>query len=275
MANSDHAPQMVYAEHAPCPQVADAIADYWSFFSSPEKTAEDIIAPPDGCIALVWVLGEHKRYLVGPYRHSRRMPVWPGQRLFGLRFWPGAATALLAIVPPVWRDKAALTNAFPGFARLDPLTRSLDRCRTPEEAVQVADEQLSALLAGAARPNRTVMDTTARIVASRAKIKVSELAALAGISVRQLHRRYYAAAGLSPQEFIRIWRWRNVAAHMAESGANDWATLAAEYGLSDQSHLVREYRQVSGLTPGDYARLIARIDWSGIGLTERRVPGHP
>ena len=30
----------------------------------------------------------------------------------------------------------------------------------------------------------------------------------------------------------------------------DWATLAAELGYADQSHLIREVKQFTGLTPG-------------------------
>ena len=34
-----------------------------------------------------------------------------------------------------------------------------------------------------------------------------------------------------------------------------WANLALSAGFSDQAHLVREFRALSGLTPGQYRRL--------------------
>jgi AraC-like DNA-binding protein len=34
----------------------------------------------------------------------------------------------------------------------------------------------------------------------------------------------------------------------------DWAGLAAEWGYSDQAHLIREFHAMAGVTPADYAR---------------------
>jgi AraC-like DNA-binding protein len=37
----------------------------------------------------------------------------------------------------------------------------------------------------------------------------------------------------------------------------DWADLAADWGYADQAHLIREFRAMAGVTPGDYVQDVA------------------
>lgn len=263
---------MTYAEYEPAAEVGRLIAGYWTF--AIDAGAGDIGplgAPPDGCVALTWRLGAGEIYLTGAHTQWRRILARSGDRMFGVRFWPGAAAALLPISPADYREQVVPANDLPGFRRFAALTRALDRCGDDVEAVRVADRHLAMLIEGAPQPDEAIMRTLARIVRACGNCTVAELARSEGLSPRQLRRRFLASAGLPPKDFARIWRWRCAAVGMSGLEDTDWTALAAEYGYADQPHMVREFRHAIGLTPKNYLRLIARVDYSRLKLT-RRAP---
>jgi len=57
---------------------------------------------------------------------------------------------------------------------------------------------------------------------------------------------------LTPKLYSRINRLRSVVERVARGGEVAWADLASEYGYYDQSHLTRDFREFSGVTPGEY-----------------------
>jgi transcriptional regulator GlxA family with amidase domain len=73
-----------------------------------------------------------------------------------------------------------------------------------------------------------------------------------GLSERAFERRFLAQVGLTPVRYRRLARFRSALRLYAE-GLHDWATLAATTGFSDQSHLVRDWRAFTGLTPTQWA----------------------
>lgn len=84
-----------------------------------------------------------------------------------------------------------------------------------------------------------------------------QAAALAGVSLRTLQRRFRDYVGPSPKWVVQRYRLLDVveAAHTATEV--DWAELAAELGYSDQSHLIRHFRTLVGRPPASYARATA------------------
>jgi len=74
-----------------------------------------------------------------------------------------------------------------------------------------------------------------------------------GLLARTFTRRFEARTGLTPKRFARIRRLqRVVSAAGAVPGQADWARLAAEHGYCDQSHLIDDFRDIAGITPGAY-----------------------
>lgn len=91
-----------------------------------------------------------------------------------------------------------------------------------------------------------------RIVASRGRIRVDELAADTGWSRRRLWSRFGSQIGLSPKAAARLVRFDH-AAHQLAAGLGA-SRVAAESGYADQSHLNRDVRSFTGTTPAALAR---------------------
>jgi AraC-like DNA-binding protein len=81
---------------------------------------------------------------------------------------------------------------------------------------------------------------------------VAKVADRVGWTERTLERRFCEQAGLSPKRFARLRRLQRLLARLPADGEVDWARAAFESGYFDQSHLINEFRALTGLTPGAY-----------------------
>lgn len=81
-------------------------------------------------------------------------------------------------------------------------------------------------------------------------VTIAEVANQAGISRQHLRRIFCEGTGLSPKLFCRLARFRAALAFAAEGQRRNGAGIAAELGYVDQSHMIAEFREFSGLTPG-------------------------
>lgn len=99
------------------------------------------------------------------------------------------------------------------------------------------------------------------------QIRVAELAAELGCSRRYLLTRFRAQVGLPPKAVARLLRFADVRDRI-ERDPGAWADIAFAAGYADQSHLVREFRQLAGTTPTDFvARLMPGGGLVGDGCT--------
>lgn len=86
-----------------------------------------------------------------------------------------------------------------------------------------------------------------RMVAGRGRIRIERLAAETGWSRKRLWSRFRAQVGLSPKRAARLIRFDH-AAHRLAAGHSP-ASVAAESGYTDQSHLHRDATAFAGMTP--------------------------
>lgn len=73
-----------------------------------------------------------------------------------------------------------------------------------------------------------------------------------GLTPARFIARFTDAVGLPPKRFARLRRFQRVLRSLDGGEEVDWADVAAQGGLVDQSHLVHEFRAFAGLTPTQY-----------------------
>jgi AraC-like DNA-binding protein len=69
------------------------------------------------------------------------------------------------------------------------------------------------------------------------------------LSARRFTRLFTLQVGLTPKLFARIQRFQHTLEATQGPAARDWTVVAHECGYFDQSHLIRECRELSGFTP--------------------------
>lgn len=100
-------------------------------------------------------------------------------------------------------------------------------------------------------------------------IRVEEAAKLLGMSSRQLERRCRAGFGFSPKAVLQRCRFLDMASAMRGLSGADQTELAA-LRYFDQSHLNREFRRYTGMTPGTFQRAVTPLFTASLKL---RVDG--
>ena len=127
----------------------------------------------------------------------------------------------------------------------------------PDLDVEDAATELGSWLASLDPPPDPMVDRVAtlveRVEADRTILRARQLADIAGVSERTLQRWFREYVGVSPKSVVQRHRLLDVAAAANSSADIDWATLAAELGYADQSHLIRHFRAVVGEPPARYA----------------------
>lgn len=77
---------------------------------------------------------------------------------------------------------------------------------------------------------------------------IGSLADSACLSRRQYERAFRDTVGMNPKEYARIVRFQK-ALWMMQCQDYNYAGIAAECGYADQSHLIRDFKFLSGHTP--------------------------
>lgn len=203
-------------------------------------TSAPVRVLPDGCIDIVWARGAGTQ-VVGANTTAFLVPVAAGAHVVGARLHPGAAPALLHVVPEMLCD-----------ARL-PVQEVLadDGARLATALESHADP--AALLAGwlgaravhAREPDRLVVAAVRSL--GRSADEVGALAAALWVSERSLRRKVTAGVGYGPKRLGRVLRLGR-ALGFARS-APDLAGAAFEAGYADQAHFSGDCRELAGVPP--------------------------
>lgn len=81
---------------------------------------------------------------------------------------------------------------------------------------------------------------------------LSELARVACLSYKQFKRIFTRQIGTGPKDFMRIMRFQQ-AQHLLQIHSDmTLIRLAHECGYYDKSHLIKEFKNMSGYTPGEF-----------------------
>jgi AraC-like DNA-binding protein len=240
-----------YEEFDAAPDLAAHVAQYWTMRVAPD------VSPgfphrifPDGCIALaVRASPSGGVALVGPRAAAFTVPVFPGDRYWGVRFWPDAGGLVLGVPARPLAGVVGDATAVLGRPAATALADALRSCRASPEAGAVFDAALRPRVDAAPALDPVVRAAVVGLVASRGEVSVAELAREVGVSARQLQRRFGAAVGLGPKQFARVRRLRTAIGELLTTEPRTWSAVAADLGYADQAHLVREFVQLAGLTP--------------------------
>ncbi len=162
--------------------------------------------------------------------------------VLGVSFRPGGAAAFVGD-PSLDAPVVDLNEVWPRAA--DLRDRLLDAPH-PLETIEafLLDATRNAL------PLHPYVAHAARVLASGRR--VADVADMLGTTTGSLHRRFRGAVGLSPKQYARVARLQRLLGSLVHGGSHDWAGLAATHGWYDQSHLVHDFADLTGMTPAAY-----------------------
>lgn len=165
----------------------------------------------------------------------------------GLRFRLGQTPALVdSTAPELTNAKAELTRI--GLLHLDDLAELLFLEREPA-ARQRLLEGLVLPIPRMVRSARAITLATL-IEGENGALGVSDIANRMGISVRSLERLCLAQLGLPPKRLQRVVRLRKALRLMSDNRPMTGTRIAHACGYVDQSHLIKDFKELAGRLPG-------------------------
>ena len=213
-----------YREWAPPPAWRHVVSCCWE-----QRAAVGALQRvlPDGCADLL-LFESGVREVVG-LADGVATPFLPaGTLLRGIRFRPEAVSAAFGVDASTLRNRtvpladvigARLSRRLADQQRIDAWIRSVELDRRAVAAVGLLADGLP----------------------------VEDVSAQVGVSARQLRRIVLAQVGLGPKAFQRVTRLNRFLAGAARG--DGLARAATTAGYSDQAHMTREVRRLSGWTP--------------------------
>lgn len=84
-------------------------------------------------------------------------------------------------------------------------------------------------------------------------IAIESLATVVGISASCFTRLFKQATGSTPHCYVVAQRIEAAKQLLAKDPRPSIASIASQTGFSDQAHLTRTFRRVTGRTPGSFA----------------------
>ncbi|MHC6198953.1 hypothetical protein ATE49_11260 [Elizabethkingia miricola] len=87
-------------------------------------------------------------------------------------------------------------------------------------------------------------------ISNNKEIRIGDLAKKLSVNESTLYRLFIDQVGQSPKAFLRTIRFRNVLDKLIDHNRNKFSELAYNHNYADQSHLIKDFKEITGETPG-------------------------
>ena len=257
---------MLYHSYTPPKPLGDFVERFWLCSDAPPHSRERIL--PSGTIELVVNLREDEIRIYDPSHpdrftrmsgaivsgtYSRFFVIDPLQHasILGVHFRPGGAFPFLGAPAGELADTHVDVETLWGTSARE-LRERLCAAATPAERFSLMERALLSHLRNPPARHGAV-PAALEAFGQMAEARVRDVAEHVGLSQRRFIQVFAAEVGLTPKLYSRVGRFQRARA-LARKTAPDWARIAVDCGYFDQSHLIRDFLEFSGLTPADYLR---------------------
>ena len=236
----------------------------------PDAASEELVLP-SGQAQLVIDGVSGDSLLVGP--RSRPTVVPTSRFAAGMSLGPVGLFALSTIPPRVLVDDVA--------DDAEAFGRSVAGCLDESDPSAIIDRLEQQMLG----VRRDVRETDQMVVAAerliRAGSRLGTVGDHLGVDRRLLVPAFRDHVGLAPKQYQRLLRFQNALRSMRVDSPPPLAVIAARCGYADQAHLTRDFKEFSGLTPGQVHGLASKAhnhlsvipdDPRGPAVRTRRMP---
>jgi AraC-like DNA-binding protein len=238
--------------YAPSPALTDVVRRYWMPVWSlpPDATSVQRVLQYPVCLIVV---SDDYALLVGPSSGLSTQELSGAGWALGTMLQPAAGLAMVGGPVGEMTDRAVPL----GDSALEERIREAigDRPDDPERrqhAVSVVEESLARLLP--VDEEGLLVNAIVEYVEGDPEVdRVGHVCDKFAITERTLQRLTARRIGLSPKWLIQRRRLHEAAERLASDDRPDLARVAADLGYADQAHFGRDFRSVTGLTPGEFA----------------------
>jgi AraC-like DNA-binding protein len=242
-----------YAEYRPPTALERHFQCMWSNTLRPDGPS-CLAVVPDGCVDITWIEGE--LVVAGPDVVAAVSPLTAGSTVIGARFRPGAARRWLGLpMSEIVGRRIALREFWGPQAseiaqRIGDVPLSAGRMRTMEALFSRRAPEIEP-------PSAEFGFVFNALKTESAGRGMAIILDRLDVSPRTLRRHCQETFGYGPKTLDRILRFQRFLALAQRADEPRLADIAFAAGYSDQAHLTREVRRLSGFSPATILSQIA------------------
>jgi AraC-like DNA-binding protein len=246
---------MIYREFQPNVLLKPYIETYWAVCGF-KKEEEFHKILPDGCVDIIFslegtkqfdlepilpnIIGTMTTYLEGSYSNKVNM--------IGIRFKPTGITAFTRVPIHEFTDQRISLNLVETLFD-EAFHAKLSEKRTTEARIQHLDFYLMKNLNRLFVSEKQIVYAVDLIRKTNGSLSLTEVANKSCLSIRHFERKFKNAVGISPKTFSKIIKFQYTLSYLKRNRDVSLFSVAIDCGYYDQSHLIKEFKFLSGNSP--------------------------
>lgn len=256
---------MDYQTYLPQEELAAFIKCYWTL-SAPASDKEEIQRiVPDGCMEMIFHAGDlyrqylpdatsivqPKHFVFGQITQPLEIAATGETKIFAVRFHPEGFLPFINIPIREMDNKAvSLEHLFGEEGKL--LGEAVCKAQKSDEQINLVENFLLQQIKNPETGDRVAASSVQILLELKGQLSVDELADQMQVHRRQLERKFAAVIGLSPKQLAKIIRLQATLKMMSERRFEHLTELAYENGYFDQAHFIKDFKEFTGVTPGEF-----------------------
>jgi AraC-like DNA-binding protein len=251
---------MEYNEFKPHPYLTPFIECYWAANADKPPFRERESLVPDGTMELMFNFGDNYAqicndekipvkgsHLIGIRKHALIISQTSHQHIFSVRFRLGGAYAFFNIPSSLTANHFYTIRELLGRDYVE-LEEQLYEATDYLQRVMIMDQFFLSRINNISAEQVFIAKCTKTLL-QQPSLKVHELANQFNTNYKNLERKFSQVIGLTPIELLKIKRFNKAILAMYSCRFSSLTEVAYECGFYDQSHFIREFKQLSGLSP--------------------------
>jgi AraC-like DNA-binding protein len=247
---------MKYFKYKPSTLLAPYIEYYWTLELEDYCSSDlDTIRLPDHSPEWVFRIGHPKEesFITLNYKDNATVIVDSPIEIFAIRFRPYGMACIGNINMREFDGAAGVLPSdyvFPSLnSKFEDIAFSL---YSDVSKIALMEDVLKQQLAEYAIIDKLLSAVVNDISGAKGNVSINKLCKKYNRSRATLSQRFAEYTGLSPKELARIYRFNHFVITKLKQCDKTFAEVALECGYYDQSHLNREFKSITGITPSRF-----------------------
>ncbi|HQT92581.1 MAG TPA: helix-turn-helix domain-containing protein [Candidatus Kryptobacter bacterium] len=255
---------MEYREYKPGKLLSAFVECYWTACADKPPFREHESLIPDGTIELLFNFGDNYSqivdggrrvvkgsHVIGIRKESLRISQTDNQDLFSVRFKLGGIYPFLRMPVHTFANDFFELDLLMGNEYKELEERLFDAASDDARIAIMERYLLKKLSAGDLR-DYDFVDTGLKFLIREPTPDIKLLAERSNASYKTLERKFERVIGLTPSEVLKIRRFNNAVLLMYSCNYGSLTEIAYDCGYFDQSHFIREFKQLTAFTPREF-----------------------
>ncbi|WP_322783417.1 helix-turn-helix domain-containing protein [Fluoribacter dumoffii] len=172
-------------------------------------------------------------------------------------FYPWAIAGLLRESAQAFTDQSLGLSDFINESILKSIEEKIQSIQDPNTIIQLIQNFLIELFQKNNHnysSQQGIIHIAKNIITKPSQDTIWKLAQNYGISRRSLERHFQSLIGISPKRFMMTTRFQKALQEMREG--KSWSVFSQELDYYDQSHFIKEFQQLTGMSPKNFLKQI-------------------